>query len=402
MLTNSKKYGVIILAAGFSSRMGELKAMLPFGGIPALSKLIRTTKLAGITEIVVVLGYNSETLLPLIDCEMDSEKLQPLLDYEKQTENVKLQIEKETVRSVFNPNYEQGMFTSVQAGVSVLNPEIEAFFVLPVDCPLIPPQVFLDLVNAYEDNPSFMIVPCFNGKKGHPPLLPVSLIPEILNNNGEKGLKEIMTIHQEKLIRLDLDFEEVVMDMDSKEDYKALTLHWEKMQTPDCDNCLRLLEQFNTPTFAKAHCIAVADLAVKIAEALSKHGIKLNSDLIRSSALLHDMVRDRPRHGEEGAAIARLYGFDLAADLIENHMFYLKGKGDEAITEMDILCLADKMMKETQLVDLNERAQPMMEKFSEDAKIIERIQVRFKKAFELESQINQITGRTIKEIWQSV
>lgn len=376
MLASPKKYGVIILAAGFSSRMGELKPTLPFGGTPALSKLIRTTKLAGIAEIVVVLGYESERLLPLI--------------------------ERDKVRSVFNPNYAQGMFTSVRAGVFALNSEVEAFFVLPVDYPLIPPRVFIDLINAYEEKPGFMIVPCFNGKKGHPPLLPVSLIPEIVNYTGEKGLKEIMAIHQDKLIRLDLEFEEVILDMDTKEDYKALTLHWQKMQTPDQYNCLSLLEHFNTPALAKAHCIAVADLAVKIAKALSNHGIKLNIDLIRSSALLHDMVRDRPKHGEEGAAIARLYGFDLAASLIENHMFYLKRQNDESITEMDVLCLADKMMKETQFVDLNERAQPMLDKFSDDAKIIERIRARYKKAFELESQINQITGRTIKEIWQSV
>ena len=376
MAETIKKYAVIILAAGFSSRMEDFKPLLPFGGTLAIVKLIKSAKMAGIDDITVVAGYGAEKLLPAIEAE-----------------NIKM---------IVNDDFEQGMYTSVCTGVSSLQPSTEAFFVLPVDYPLVRPQVFLDLMDQYNKNQGAIIMPCYKGKNGHPPLIPSVLIPEILSYTGENGLKEILMRHQLKWVQLDSEFQEIIMDMDTGSDYQALSAHWAAMQTPDRETCLKLMEKYRTPTLAKAHCIAVARLALKIASELANKGINIDVNLVESAAMLHDMVRDRPNHASAGAEIARLYGMDQVAELIENHMYYEKKYSDGSITEQDILCLADKMVNEDNMVGLKERVKPILEKFKDNPEATLRIKERFEQTSRFEDQIKGITGKTMEEMWTEV
>ncbi len=354
--------------------MGEFKPLLKFGDETALKRLIRSAKLSKLDDIIVVTGHQNQLLEPIIH--------------------------EQKVRSVHNNLYEEGMFTSIKAGLAEIGEEIDAFFILPVDYPLVPAQVFLEMIEKYEENPNSIIVPCYMGKKGHPPLLPRNLIPEILDHAGKNGLKDITIKHESRILKLELEFEEVVMDMDTISDYEELLRHLEKTQTPDEKYCLYMLQKFKTPAEAKAHCICVGSLAVKIGEELNKSGANLNIALIRSAALLHDIVRNRPRHGEAGALICRLYGFDKVAKLVEKHMSYDKEDDLETISEQDVLCLSDKMMRGDKLVTLKDRATPVLHKFKDNSEALEKVNERYKKARELEIHINQVTGKTIQEIWE--
>ena len=87
-MTEKKRFGACILAAGFSSRMGSFKPLLPLGDKTVIERAIAVSKEAGIEDIVVVTGYNREALLPVL--------------------------EKEGVEEVFNWHFEEGMFTSIQ------------------------------------------------------------------------------------------------------------------------------------------------------------------------------------------------------------------------------------------------------------------------------------------------
>ncbi len=204
--------------------------------------------------------------------------------------------------------------------------------------------------------------------------------------------------NEERIIRLDLDFEEIVMDMYTKSDYENLVEHFKSMQTPEDERCLKMLEKFETPGEVRKHCIGVANLSTKIASELNEHGANLNVELIRSASLLHDIVRSQPKHDKVGARVARQYGLEEVANLIENHMFYLKEKHDSKVTEQDILCLADKMMNGDKFVSLRDRQKPRLEKFKGNIEAIENITNRFNRASELETHIKNITGKSVREI----
>ena len=105
------RIAAIVLAAGYSSRMGEFKPLLPIGDTTILERVVTTFREADIRDIRVVIGHRSAELLPLV------ERLQ--------------------VRPVLNERYNEGMFSSVIAAVSSLEENIEAFFLLPVDIPLV-------------------------------------------------------------------------------------------------------------------------------------------------------------------------------------------------------------------------------------------------------------------------
>lgn len=191
---DKRQFGICILAAGFSSRMGRFKPLLPLNDEPVIERVLRVSKAAGIRQRVVVTGYNREALAPLL--------------------------EKNGAVEVRNPRFEEGMFTSIQAGVSALPRNLDGFFVLPVDCPLVTKEVLAALEQSFE--PDKFSVPCYRGKKGHPILIPSMYREPILQHDGTGGLKAITDKDYDKMKRIEVREEGVVMDMDTPRAYENI------------------------------------------------------------------------------------------------------------------------------------------------------------------------------------
>lgn len=204
----------LILAAGYSSRMGAFKPLLPIGDMAAVERVSAALRSAGINRIIGVTGHRRELLSPVFTAE--------------------------GIEEAYNSDYDQGMFTSIQAGIRKAAAGLSAddgrfrmqgpgplktpdgFFLMLVDCPLVPAEVLKQLLKKHEENPEAFIVPCFRGKKGHPLFIPGQYAEEILAYEGEGGLKAITTRHEDKLIRLEVGMEEVVLDMDTPEGYEEI------------------------------------------------------------------------------------------------------------------------------------------------------------------------------------
>jgi len=193
----------LILAAGYSSRMGAFKPLLPIGDMTAIQHVSVSMKSSGISRIVGVTGFQRERLSPLLASE--------------------------GIREAYNPDYDQGMFSSVKAGLrAAVSDGVPAsgFLLWPVDCPLVPPGVPAQILRRHEEEPGKFIVPCYRGKKGHPLFIPAEFVGEILAYEGDGGLKAITNRHEDRLIRLETGTEAVVLDMDTPEGYEEILAYY--------------------------------------------------------------------------------------------------------------------------------------------------------------------------------
>lgn len=199
--TVNNRIGAVILAAGYSSRMGSFKPGLQIGGKTVIARLIASFYDAGIKDIVVVSGHNREVLKSLIK-GFD-------------------------VTESYNENFPKGMFTSIQAGVRKTDRTLRGFFLIPVDCPLLEAETIDLLVSNIRDDSSF-VVPCYRGKKGHPLYIPMKYRDEILSYDGTNGLKGITDKYDDQMIRIETGRESTVMDMDTPAAYEELKAFYQR------------------------------------------------------------------------------------------------------------------------------------------------------------------------------
>ena len=199
--TVNNRIGAVILAAGYSSRMGAFKPGSHIGDETVISRLVGSFRSAGISDIVVVSGHNRQELLSLINGLEVTES--------------------------YNEKYPEGMFTSIQAGVQKTDKALRGFFLIPVDCPLLEAETIDLLVSNIRDDSSF-VVPCYRGKKGHPLYIPMKYRDEILNYDGNGGLKAITDKYDDQMIRIETGRESTVMDMDTPAAYEELKAFYQR------------------------------------------------------------------------------------------------------------------------------------------------------------------------------
>jgi CTP:molybdopterin cytidylyltransferase MocA len=186
----------IVLAAGLSSRMGRFKPLLPLGGATVLERVVGLYREAGVREVKVVLGHRAEELLPLLR----GWGMSP----------------------VVNPDYREGMFGSVAAGVASLSPGVEAFFMHPVDIPLVRPETVRALGQALARDRASVIYPTFRGRRGHPPLISAGLAGALRSWRGPEGLRGFLRGYEGQALELAVADEFILRDMDLPADYAAL------------------------------------------------------------------------------------------------------------------------------------------------------------------------------------
>lgn len=191
---SNKRFGAVILAAGFSSRMGAFKPLLTLDDESILSRLVKTAKQAGVQDVVVVTGHNREALEPVL--------------------------REHGALEAFNSRFQEGMFTSIQTGAEALPDGLDGFFLMPVDCPLVSAPILEKLKESF-DSEKFSVA-CYRGRKGHPLLIPECFRSEIVEHDGTGGLKAITDRDFSLMQRIETAFEGVVMDMDTPQAYEKI------------------------------------------------------------------------------------------------------------------------------------------------------------------------------------
>lgn len=179
----------VILAAGLSSRVGQNKMLLPLNGKTVIEHCLGAFS-AVCTKIIVVTGHEDDRIRA------------SLTQYSN-------------VNCIYNPDYEQGMFSSVKAGMKHV--DSSRFFITPGDYPLIKSDTLHSLVQTRAK----LVLPVYHGANGHPILLDQTLIPLILES-GFSSLRQCLNHLPVQKCGVAVNDIGVVTDLDTMDSYHAI------------------------------------------------------------------------------------------------------------------------------------------------------------------------------------
>jgi molybdenum cofactor cytidylyltransferase len=193
----------VLLSAGESKRMGQSKALLKFGERTNIENLVDEYLSSKLEEVIIVTGFKGDYLKAFIEEKIRDDRL----------------------KVTINENFNFGMFSSIQKGVS----EILSGGILIgiVDNPFTNSAIINMLIENFSGEE--IIIPHYKGKGGHPVIIPFSLRGEILVADPKTtSLKDIFLRHFDIVKRIEFEDQTVTFDMDTFEDYKQLLSLWKK------------------------------------------------------------------------------------------------------------------------------------------------------------------------------
>lgn len=190
------KTGVIILAAGSSSRLGRPKQLIEFQGKSLIQKAIKEAQKSKADSLVVVLGWNPDL--------------------------IKTGFESEHIPNVINENWEEGMASSMQAGLRFLmeKEHPDQVILMLVDQPFVDSKL-LDRLILEKDNSGKGIVACsYSDTLGVPAIFDHSYFEELLRLKGSEGAKKVILKNSADVFSI--DFPLGAVDLDTEEDLNRL------------------------------------------------------------------------------------------------------------------------------------------------------------------------------------
>lgn len=356
--------------------MGDFKPLLKLGPMSALQRCIHIFKSAGIETVLVVSGHQQEEIASVIAASQATQ--------------------------IINPQYKEGMFSSISCGIETLQGSCDAFFILPVDIPLVRPATVRELLLKFVRFEPLICYPLFDNRRGHPPLISSRLIPDILSWRGHGGLAGFLRRMEHRAMDVPVADQMILKDMDRPSDYHNFQKRVECFERPTEKECRALLGSVNSvPENIRAHCKMVARVARGLGEALLNAGLALDVDLLESAAAVHDLARGQRDHAQAGARMLSWWGFDQAADLVAAHMD-LKTEPDDLLDEKQVLYLADKLVSEDRLVDMDERFRMKLEQYGHNPNAAYRIRTRRQTADTIRKRIESATGLPLGRILISI
>ena len=192
-----QKTGLIILAAGESSRLGQPKQLLKFKDKTLIRRAVENALSSDCSPIILVLGANYPTIkneISDLNCEV-----------------------------VFNENWQSGMSSSIKIGLLKLldlSPDIQAVIISLADQPLIKSKHFDKITEVFSRTTKPIIASFYNEIAGVPALFAKEFFTDLLNLEGDKGAKAILKSHPESVETFYLP--EAEIDIDTLEDFETL------------------------------------------------------------------------------------------------------------------------------------------------------------------------------------
>lgn len=189
------RFAAIVLAAGRSERMGQPKALLPWGNRPLIAYQIAGLAAAGCLPVIVVLGHDADDIVPAVT--------DPVAEV------------------VINARYTEGRASSLRAGAQAVPHDAEAVVVLSVDQPR-PTEVIARLLAEHDRGHALVTQPTYRGRRGHPVVISAALLPELRQVTEESlGLRAVLRAHTAQTRLVPFDDSVVTVDLNTLEDVRA-------------------------------------------------------------------------------------------------------------------------------------------------------------------------------------
>ncbi|MBK8476451.1 MAG: nucleotidyltransferase family protein [Opitutaceae bacterium] len=190
-------YGLVVLAAGASRRMGRPKPLLPIGGVPLLRYVVANLLEGPVAPVVVVLGAQVEVIAPVLDGL--------------------------PVHRVVNAGWAEGMGSSLRAGVAAaleLAPQLSGLMVVLGDQPGLTAAHLRRLEEARRRTGRAVIASQSGGVAMPPVLFAAEYFPRLLTLRGETGARALLQAAGEELVVVPAS---ELVDLDTIDDYADFT-----------------------------------------------------------------------------------------------------------------------------------------------------------------------------------
>jgi hypothetical protein len=188
----------------------------------------------------------------------------------------------------------------------------------------------------------------------------------------------------------------VLLDADTADDFAILVRRFSRLGCGEPEEAMALASQV-MPDKGVAHGRAVAGVAVALGARLNSRGCTLDLDRIHNGALLHDIGKGEPDHEVWGGELLKRLGLKGLAGIVAAHRS-LPPPADGHLTEKEIVCLADKLVRGTRRMSAKERFAEKLTLYADDPEARAAVQRRMAEILALQEVVEQQAGCTVAEM----